>query len=71
MVYIVRGILALGLFCLSLSLVDINGRLEILYFFGYKTEIFSFQNNPKSLDPSYKIILLYYSKISQALFSYL
>ena len=24
------------------------------YFFGYKTEFFSFQNNPKVLDPSYK-----------------
>ena len=26
----------------------------IPYFFGYKTEFFSFQNNPKDLDPSYK-----------------
>ena len=25
-----------------------------LYFFGYKTEFFSFQNNPKNLDLSYK-----------------
>ena len=24
------------------------------YFLGYKTEFFSFQNNPKDLDPSYK-----------------
>ena len=24
------------------------------YFFGYKTEFFSFQNKPKDLDPSYK-----------------
>ena len=24
------------------------------YFFGYKTEFFFFQNNPKDLDPSYK-----------------
>ena len=24
------------------------------YFFGYKTVFFSFQNNPKDLDPSYK-----------------
>ena len=24
------------------------------YFFGYKTEFFSFQNNPKDLDLSYK-----------------
>ena len=27
---------------------------KIPYFFGYKTEFFSFQNNPKDLDPSYK-----------------
>ena len=27
---------------------------ELPYFFGYKTEFFSFQNNPKNLDPSYK-----------------
>ena len=27
------------------------------YFFGYKTELFSFQNNPKDLDPSYKMDL--------------
>ena len=26
----------------------------IPYFFGYKTEIFSFQSNPKDLDPSSK-----------------
>ena len=26
----------------------------ILYFFDYKTEFFSFQNNPKDLDPSCK-----------------
>ena len=24
------------------------------YFLGYKTGFFSFQNNPKDLDPSYK-----------------
>ena len=30
---------------------------ELLYFFGYKTEFFSFQNNPKDLDPSYKMDL--------------
>ena len=29
----------------------------ILYFSGYKTELFSFQNNPKNLDPSYKMDL--------------
>ena len=27
------------------------------YFFGNKTEFFSFQNNPKNLDPSYKMDL--------------
>ena len=27
---------------------------ELLYLFGYKTEFFSFQNNPKHLDPSCK-----------------
>ena len=25
---------------------------HVPYFFGYKTESFSFQNNPKNLDPS-------------------
>ena len=29
----------------------------IPYFIGYKSEIFSFQSNPKSLDPSYKMDL--------------
>ena len=29
----------------------------LLYFFGYKTEFFSFRNNPKNLDPSYKMDL--------------
>ena len=28
--------------------------MALPYFFGYKTEFFSFQNNPKDLDPSYK-----------------
>ena len=27
---------------------------DLPYFFGYKTEFFSFQNNSKDLDPSYK-----------------
>ena len=30
---------------------------NVLYFFGYQTEFFSFQNNPKNLDPSYKMDL--------------
>ena len=29
----------------------------IQYFWGYKTGFFSFQNNPKNLDPSYKMDL--------------
>ena len=28
--------------------------LYLPYFLGYKTDFFSFQNNPKDLDPSYK-----------------
>ena len=27
---------------------------KLPYFLGYKTDFFSFQNNPKDLDPSYK-----------------
>ena len=30
---------------------------HIPYFFGYKTEFFFFQNNPKDLDPSCKMDL--------------
>ena len=30
---------------------------QVPYFFVYKTEFFSFQNNPKNLDPSYKMDL--------------
>ena len=30
---------------------------EVPYFFGYKMEVFSFQNNPKDLDPSCKMDL--------------
>ena len=29
-------------------------RKSVPYFFGYKTELFSVQNNPKDLDPSCK-----------------
>ena len=28
--------------------------VTVPYFFAYKTVFFSFQNNPKNLDPSYK-----------------
>ena len=39
----------------TLLLSAIGEVCEILpYFFGYKTEFFSFQSNPKDLDPSYK-----------------
>ena len=31
--------------------------LQLPYFFGYKTEFFFFQNNPKDLDPSCKMDL--------------
>ena len=43
------------------SFPDIKGPSDdnsvIPYFFGYKTQFFSFQNNPKDLDPSYKMDL--------------
>ena len=35
---------------IELSLIE----PDLPYFFGYKIEFFSFQNNPKNLDPSYK-----------------
>ena len=31
--------------------------IMVPYFFAYKTVFFSFQNNPKNLDPSYKMDL--------------
>ena len=37
-------------FTLNTAYIKVN----IPYFFGYKTKFFSFQNNPKDLDPSYK-----------------
>ena len=37
---------------------DITNYSEpVPYFFAYKTEFFPFQNNPKNLDPSYKMDL--------------
>ena len=30
---------------------------KLSYFWGYKKEFFSFYNNPKNLDPSYKLDL--------------
>ena len=45
--------------CKALECVNGEGDIKlenfrIPYFFGYKTEIFSFQNSPKDLDPSPK-----------------
>ena len=34
--------------------IKIGNVYKLPYFFGCKTEFFSFQNNPKDLDPSYK-----------------
>ena len=49
------GVPVVGI-CISVSiLIGICDRLP--YFFDYKTEIFSFQNSPKDLDPSYKMDL--------------
>ena len=39
----------------SIDKYTLRGMLP--YFFGYKTEFFSFQNNPKGLDTSYKMDL--------------
>ena len=39
---------------MSLSTVPLS---HLPYFFGYKVGFFSFKNNPKNLDPSYKIDL--------------
>ena len=36
--------------CISAYTVE----LSVPYFFGYKSDIFSFLNNPKNLDSSYK-----------------
>ena len=35
-------------------MLPFSNRVTIPYFFAYKTVFFSFQNNPKNLDPSYK-----------------
>ena len=42
------------LHCLQIQLVSSLVLKELPYFFGYKMEFLSFQNNPKDLDPSYK-----------------
>ena len=41
-------------FTLGLLFLSLHLRPMIPYFFDYKTELFSFQNNPKDLDPSCK-----------------
>ena len=46
--------------CLQIQLLSsmVIKELKIRYFFGYKTEcFFSFQDNPKDLDPSCKMDL--------------
>ena len=41
--------------CVVVSYVCSYGfHFVLLYFFGYKTAFFPFQNNRKNLDPSYK-----------------
>ena len=40
--------------CTLTILTEVN---NLPYFFGYKTEVFSFQNNPKDLDLSCKMDL--------------
>ena len=35
-------------------MMEIFSVVHVPYFFGYKTDFFSFQNNPKDLDPSFK-----------------
>ena len=38
---------------ISLEIIRISHvQFALPYFFGYKTDFFSFQNNPKDLDPS-------------------
>ena len=39
------------------NIIIASGPVVLPYFFGYESEIFSFQNNPKNLDPSYKMDL--------------
>ena len=51
----IHAILCVGL-CQMLNCCDID-QFYILYFFAYKTVFFSFQNNLKNLDPSYKMDL--------------
>ena len=46
--------------CYVLLIIDCHNDIDVKKvqnFFGYKTEFFSFQNNPKNLDLSYKIYL--------------
>ena len=41
-------------FKVHLKLLISRRKFVLLYFIGCKTEVFSFQNNPKDLDPSCK-----------------
>ena len=45
-----------GAFFLHLHYM-VRAYIQIPYFFRYKTEIFSFPNNPKNLDPAFKMDL--------------
>ena len=38
----------------NIAVMCLKNAAGLPYFFGYKTEFFPFQNNPKKLDPSYK-----------------
>ena len=42
------------LICLRKPFKDVKMCFKLPYFFGYKTESFYFQNNPKDVDPSCK-----------------
>ena len=48
-------------YCISIHSIIVvylvNLVFGVPYFFGYKTEFFPFQNNPKDLDPSCKMDL--------------
>ena len=39
------------------NLISVSNVSGVPYFLGYKTDFFFFQNNPKDLDPSYKMDL--------------
>ena len=49
-----RLLLFLCNICYQVLSKEFGNFQELPYFFGYKTEFFSFQNNPKDLDSSCK-----------------